>query len=121
MRTGAKKIQVLADKIDVSWINAKQVTVSGSDLADLIKKVDLMQKRIVALEAKVGGNGGGGGSGGKPKPGNTKIIAGKLTEGLNMHALPKNWDFESGAKGKDSKVRPCVVHVCAFNLVRGLF
>ena len=98
---------MIADKMNVQWVNAQQLTVAGGDLAALVKKMQIqitkMQTTIDALSAKIGST----------KPSNPsskiKIIAGKLTEGLNMQALPKTWDFDTGAKGKGSTVRKRVV------------
>ena len=42
----------------------------------------------------------------------TQIIQGRLTEGLNMPALPATWSFENGPKGKDAYVSEALTLAC---------
>ena len=110
VRTGTKQVSVVADKVNVQWLNAQKLTSGGDDLVSLIKqmqgKMKQMQVEIDALKAKVGSGTATtkGPNKGPNKPGQPQISACKITEGLSMPSLPKTWDFNTGAKGKANSV-----------------
>ena len=50
VRTGAKQVSVLADKVSVDWLDAQKITVNGKELANLLKT---MQDKIDKLTATI--------------------------------------------------------------------